>query len=137
MCRKHYSSRTLELLESLYSVFVPQPQVEDCEQAVTLDDAQQAQARAQALWGCMQGTCDRASTAQRRDSIGHYPVEDSSYAGSIFQDGGDEGTEGPSASAQLCGRATLAANKTCALSQTLGASSMRLTHVHRTFRMVS
>lgn len=90
VCRNYYSSITLEILESAYSVFVPEPEVEESEQPVTLQDAQQAENHAQLLWGRMQDVGGRCLTIPRQDSIGHYPVEDSFYAGSIFQEGDEE-----------------------------------------------
>ena len=96
VCRNYYSSITLDVLESAYRVFVPEPEEDECEEKpVTLEDAQQAENRAQSLWGRMQAVGRRQLTAQSLDSIGHYPAEDSSYCDSESQDDGDPGTPPP------------------------------------------
>ena len=97
VCRNYYSSITLDVLESAYRVFVPEPEEKECkEQPVTLEDAQQAEGRAQLLWGRMQAAGGRQLTPRRLHSIGHYPAEDSSYCDSESQDDGDPGTPPPS-----------------------------------------
>jgi hypothetical protein len=72
---------------------VPLPEVEECEHPVTLDDAEQAENRAQALWSSMQKPGRQEAQLARTGSIGHYPFEDSSCAGSVFQRDTDDESE--------------------------------------------
>lgn len=81
---------TLDILESSFSVMVPELETQECAPAVTVQDACQAEKTAQVLWSHMQNRTS-LELAAIHDSIGHYPLEDSSYCGSLCH--GDEDAE--------------------------------------------